>query len=154
MRLHPLTLYSITPFATFICFHCCQILTKPCEVSAIISQILQRRKLESVRWLAKAHKPGEEEKLLLLSAASDAACLCLHLLCYCASLLPLTYLLYLFIYLFIYWVFIAAHGLFLVAVSQGYSWLWCAGFSSWWLLLLWSMGSRHASFSSCGTRAQ
>ena len=40
------------------------------------------------------------------------------------------------------WVFIAAHGLSLVAVSRGYFLLWCAGFSLWWLLLLRSMGSR------------
>ena len=35
----------------------------------------------------------------------------------------------------------------------GYSSLQCAGFS-WWLLLLWSTGSRRAGFSSCGARAQ
>ena len=27
--------------------------------------------------------------------------------------------------------------------------MWCAGFSLRWLLLLWSMGSRHTGFSSC-----
>ena len=32
--------------------------------------------------------------------------------------------------------------------------LQCAGFSLQWLLLLWSAGSRHAGFSSCGTWAQ
>ena len=65
---------------------------------------------------------------------------------------------YLFIYLLTYfwlrWVFVAAHRLSLVAVSGGYSSLQCAGFSLRWLLLLWSMGSRHAGFSSCGTWAQ
>ena len=48
-----------------------------------------------------------------------------------------------FIYLFIYWllwVFVAAHGLSLVAASGGYSSLQCAGFSLWWLLLLQSTG--------------
>ena len=35
-----------------------------------------------------------------------------------------------------------------------YSSLRCVGFSLWWLLLLRSMGSRHAGFSSCGSRAQ
>ena len=30
----------------------------------------------------------------------------------------------------------------------------CAGFPLWWLLLLWSVGSRCARFSSCSTRAQ
>ena len=60
----------------------------------------------------------------------------------------------LFIYFWLHWVFIAARGLSRVAASGGYSLLWCAGFSLWWLLLLWSMGSRHAGFSSCGTWAQ
>ena len=66
----------------------------------------------------------------------------------------------LFIYLFLaalglcHWVFVAARGLSLVAASRGYSSLWCAGFSLWWLLLLRSTGSRHAGFSSCGTWAQ
>ena len=44
-------------------------------------------------------------------------------------------------------------GLSLVAASRGYSSLWCTGFSLQWLLLLWSSGSRHAGFSSCGSRA-
>ena len=34
-------------------------------------------------------------------------------------------------------------------MNRGYSSLWCMGFSLWWLLL-WSSGSRHADFSSCG----
>ena len=62
------------------------------------------------------------------------------------------YLIYLF-YFWLRWVFVAARGLSLVAVSGGYSSLWCAGFSLWWLLLLRSTGSRHSGFSSCGTRA-
>ena len=54
-------------------------------------------------------------------------------------------------YLFIFsWVFVAARGLSLVAASRGYSSLRCAGFSLRWLLLLQSMGSRRAGFSSCG----
>ena len=53
-----------------------------------------------------------------------------------------------------HWVFVAARGPSPVAVSRGYSSLWCAGFSLRWLLLLRSMGSRHAGFSSCGTQAQ
>ena len=61
----------------------------------------------------------------------------------------------LFIYLFrLCWVFVAARGLSLVAASRGYSSLRCMGFSLRWLLLLWSTGSRHAGFSSCGTQAQ
>ena len=60
-----------------------------------------------------------------------------------------------FIYFFwLCWVFIAARGLSLVAASGGYSLLRCAGFSLQWLLLLQSMGSRHAGFSSCGTWAK
>ena len=70
------------------------------------------------------------------------------------------YTLFFFIYLFVvclfrlHWVFIAARGVFLVAASGGYSSLRCAGFLLLWLLLLQSMGSRHAGFSSCNTRAQ
>ena len=57
---------------------------------------------------------------------------------------------YLFIYLWLSWVFVAVHGLSLVAASGGYSLLRCAGFSLRWLLLMWSTGSRHMGFSSCG----
>ena len=53
-----------------------------------------------------------------------------------------------FIYFWLCWVFVAARGLSLVAVSLGYSSLRCAGFSLRWLLLLRSTGSRHAGFSS------
>ena len=69
----------------------------------------------------------------------------------------ITFFLFLFfnssIYFWLSWVFVAACGLFLVAASSGYSSLWCAGFSLWWLLLLQSKGSRCAGFSSCGLRA-
>ena len=51
-------------------------------------------------------------------------------------------------------VFVAVRGLSLVVVSGGYSSLRCVGFSLWWLLLLWSTGSRRMGFSSCGARAQ
>ena len=30
----------------------------------------------------------------------------------------------------------------LIVASEGYSLLWCIEFSLWWLLLLWSTGSR------------
>ena len=60
---------------------------------------------------------------------------------------------YLFIYLWLHWVFIAVRRLSLVAVSGGYSLLWCMGLLLQWLLLLRSMGSRHTGFSSCGSRA-
>ena len=70
--------------------------------------------------------------------------------------------LFLIFYLFIYWllwVFVAAHGLSLVAASGGYSSLQCAGFSLWWLLLLQSTGMQASVvaahvLSSCGSRAQ
>ena len=42
---------------------------------------------------------------------------------------------YLFIYFWLRWVFVAVHGLSLVAESRGYSWLRCVGFSLWWLLI-------------------
>ena len=66
---------------------------------------------------------------------------------------------YLFIYLNLFMYFLAALGLrccmwaFLVAVSGGYSLLWCTGFLLWWLLLLRSTGSRCMGFSSCGSWA-
>ena len=60
------------------------------------------------------------------------------------------YVFILFISFWLRWVFLAACVLSLVAASRGYSSLWCAGFSLWWLFLLRSSGSRHAGFSSCG----
>ena len=75
-----------------------------------------------------------------------------QLLC-CSSLFVLFKFIYLFIYFSLCWVFVAAPGLSLVVASGGYSLLWCAGFSLWWLLLLWSTGSRRAGFSSGGSRA-
>ena len=66
-------------------------------------------------------------------------------------LFPFFFKIYLFIYFYFWlrWVFVAACGLSLVAVSRGYSSLQCAGFSLRWLLLLQSTGSRLA-----GSRAQ
>ena len=52
--------------------------------------------------------------------------------------------------LWLRWVFVAAHGLSLVAASGGYSSLQFMGFSLWGLLLLNSTGSR-ARISSCGS---
>ena len=60
----------------------------------------------------------------------------------------------LFIYFWLCWVFVAMCRLSLVVASGGYSLLRCVGFSLRWLLLLWSMGSRCAGFTSCGARAQ
>ena len=58
----------------------------------------------------------------------------------------------LFIYFWLHWVFVAACGPSLVAVSGGHSSLWCAVLLQW--LLLQSTGSRCMGFSSCGPRAQ
>ena len=60
----------------------------------------------------------------------------------------------LFIYFWLRWVFIAPRRLSLVVGSRGYSSLQSTGFSWQWLLLLRSMGSRRAGFSSCGMQAQ
>ena len=72
-------------------------------------------------------------------------------------LLPLFFflinLLYFFFYFWLRWVFVAARGLSLVAVSGGYSLLRCAGFSLQWPLSLRSTGSRRMGFSSCGSWA-
>ena len=62
--------------------------------------------------------------------------------------------LFILLYFWLCWVFVAARGVSLVAASGGYSSLQCAGFSLQWLLLLRSMGSRRAGFSSCGMWAQ
>ena len=53
----------------------------------------------------------------------------------------------------LHWVFVAVCRLSLIAASGGYSSLRCSGFPLWRLLSLWSMGSRHTGFSSCGSRA-
>ena len=60
-----------------------------------------------------------------------------------------------FIYLFlaVLGLCCCARAFSLVAASEGYSSLRCAGFSLRWLLLLRCMGSRCAGFSSCGSRA-
>ena len=42
----------------------------------------------------------------------------------------------------------------LIAGNGAYSSLWWAGFSLWWLLLLWSTGPRRVGFSSCGAQTQ
>ena len=67
---------------------------------------------------------------------------------------------YLFILFWLHWVFVAACGLSLVAVSGGYSSLQCTGFSLRWPLLLRSTGSRRTGsvfvvrgLRRCGARA-
>ena len=53
-----------------------------------------------------------------------------------------------FIGFWLHYVFVAVWGLSPVVESGGYAWLWCTGFSLWWLLL-WGMDSRRSGFSSC-----
>ena len=79
-----------------------------------------------------------------------------------------THLLYLFMrsnfiffnFLKFIYLFLAALGLHCCAPAfascgkRGLIFVWCTGFSLWWLLLLRSMGSRRTGFSSCGIRAQ
>ena len=62
--------------------------------------------------------------------------------------------LFFFFFFGLHWVFVAAHGLSLVAASGGCSSLRCEGSSFWWLLSLRSTGSRHGGFSSCGAWVQ
>ena len=88
------------------------------------------------------------QKFLYLQAGSSVNGLCeVHLFFWAFFL----FLRFNFIYFWLHWVFVAVHGLSLVAASGGYS--MCTGFSLRWLLLLRSTGSRCAGFSSCGSRA-
>ena len=110
--------------------------------------------------------PTIANDLLCVFVAYSSSLLCITpLFEYTTSFFKNSFLLYFFkIYLFIYfwlhWVFVAVHGLSLVAVSGGYSSLRCAGFSLPCLLLLWRAGcSAQASvvvarrLSSCGAQA-
>ena len=83
----------------------------------------------------------------------SGVCICVLVLIYPLGMV--SYYLYFFIYLFFWlcWVFVAVRGLPLFAASRGYSSLWCTVFSSLWLLVLQSMGSKRAGFSSCGSWA-
>ena len=56
-----------------------------------------------------------------------------------------------FNYFWLHWVFIALHGLSLVAVSRGYSLFAVYGLLFSMVLLLQSTGSRNHGLSSCGT---
>ena len=65
------------------------------------------------------------------------------------------FLFILFIYFWQHWVFVAAGRLSLVAVSGGYSWLRCAGFSC---CEAWALGTQASvvvarGLSNCGTWA-
>ena len=64
-----------------------------------------------------------------------------------------SFVLFYFFNFWLHWVFVAAHGLSLVAASRGHSSLWCAGPSLQWPLPLQSTGSRHVGLSSCGSQA-
>ena len=86
-------------------------------------------------------------------ATREAAYKFIFYICNSVSLFLYKFI-HLFIYLWLRWVFVAAHGLSLVAVSGGYSSLRFVGFSLQWLPLLQSTGSRHVGFSSCGSWAQ
>ena len=66
---------------------------------------------------------------------------------------PLKKIIYLFIFVCT-GSLLLCRGFSLVALSGGYSSLWCVDFSLQWLLLLRSTGSRRMGFSSCGTWAQ
>ena len=59
-----------------------------------------------------------------------------------------------FFNLWLCWVFIAVRGLSLVAASGGLLFVAVHGLLIMVLFLFWSLGSRHAGFSSCGTQAQ
>ena len=59
-----------------------------------------------------------------------------------------------FIYLFLAVLSLLLRAGFLQLQREGATLLCGAGFSLRWPLSLWSMGCRHAGFSSCGTRAQ
>ena len=66
------------------------------------------------------------------------------------------FLIYLFIYLFIFGCIgsLLLHAGFLQLRQAGATLRCsCVSFSSRWLLLLWSMGSRHTGFSTCGSQA-
>ena len=73
-----------------------------------------------------------------------------------SAMLNLFFFFFLSFFIWLGWVFVAARGLSLVAVSGAT--LRCGvrtcHFSLRWLLLLQSTGSRHMGFSTCGTQAQ
>ena len=58
------------------------------------------------------------------------------------------------LFFWLHWVFVAMHGLSLVAASGSYSSLWCSGFSLQGLLLVQNRGSMCIGFSGCSTQAQ
>ena len=169
-------------FPPIPCVCCIPFLYRPSSAQFILSHLssqrpcfffmepLERRGETSSNWLT--HLP---QGLCSLLSTDCEVCPCSWLrltlrLCPCCHLhsvsgrrgiLPplhhvFDFLKNLFIYSFnfwLQWVFAAARGFSLVAVSRGYSSLRGAGFSLRWFLLLQSTGSRRAGFSSCGTWA-
>ena len=78
----------------------------------------------------------ESGPLSVFSSPRDFAC---SIICHSVGFFVLFY----FLNFWLRWVFVAAHGLSLVAVSgRGHPSLWCVGFSLRWLLLLQSTGPR------------
>ena len=123
-------------------------LTGKTERKQVHIQTFLQRKLISNAFAQQCHVKliQVNDKLVF----SNMACFPLHRRAQVLSRL----LRILFIYFWLCWVFVAARGLSLVAASGVSSSLRCAGFSLRWLLLLWSMGSRHTGFSSCRTQVQ
>ena len=105
--------------------------------------------------------PDHRGKAFSLSPLSIMFAVGFHiwlLLCSCSPSIPIlstlkNFIYFIYVYFWLCWVFVAVHGLSLVAVNGGYSSLRHVGFSLWWLLLLWSTSSRHTGFSSCGAWA-
>ena len=110
---------------------------------------LYSREWKSCNSLNQALAMGTEV-IFNLCSYKAAVCILLHR-CFLQFFKKIN--LFIYIYFLLRWVFVAARRLSLVVASRGYSSLWCAGFSLWWLFLLQSMGSRHAGLSSCGSRA-
>ena len=88
--------------------------------------------------------------IVLVSGVQRSDSVIYMCVCVCVCL---NFFLFNLFYFWLCWVFVTVRGRSLAAASGGYSLLWCAGFSLWWLLLLRSTGSRRVGFSSCGTWA-
>ena len=117
-----------------------------CALDSILSYLLKDATPVTVLFPASSKFPSR-----LIIPISVQTCYIIHLLKRKKLLSLFLKLISLFIYFWLRWVFIAVHGLSLVAVSAGYFSLRCVSFSLRWLLLLWSMGSRCTGFSSCGS---
>ena len=130
----------------------------PTPVPCIGMQIVNHWVTREVPILLNLNINGVIQYILYLCVTSfiqhcqeDSSILCVSIVCYFSfqCSIPVHEFIYLF-YFWLHWVFVAAWGLSLVVASRDYSSLRCAGFSLQSLLLLRSMGSRCAGFSSCG----